>query len=119
MDVLSGGCGSDQHDVRHQSASNVKVGPLPTTVDCCQCDRDGGAGGNRLEEFGAVNSLPPERRVGERFEAIQAFGQEQNPGDNWCPGKMPRERRVIDSNVKRGSHAGEVSGGGAHLSTAP
>ena len=119
MIVLTSGCGSDERDVRHQCASNVEVDPLLATVGHGQRGRDGGAGGNRLEEFGAVNSLPPERRVGERFEAIQAFGQEQNSGDDWGPGKMTRECGVTGGNVKRSGHARGFSGGGAHFSTAP
>ena len=119
MSARSGGCGSGQRYVRHQCASNVEVDPFLTTVDRCQSDRNGGAGGDRLEEFGAVNSLALERRDGERFEPMQALGEEQNPWHDRCPGEMTLECRVIGGNVKRSGHACDFSGGGAHLSTAP
>jgi hypothetical protein len=119
MNVLASGCGSDKRDVRHQCASDAEVDASLATVGHGQRGRDGGAGGDRLEEFGAVNSLAPERRVGERFEVIQALRKEQNSGDDWCPGEVTRECGVIGGNAERSGHASGFGSGGAHLSTAP
>jgi hypothetical protein len=116
---MSDGCDSEKFDVRRQSASDVKLDAALAAVGHGQCGRDGGAGCDRLQEFGALNALALERHRREQLKPVQALGEQQSARDDRCAGEMTRERGVIDSNAKRSGRVGECSSGGAHLSTAP